>query len=119
MNEPTKNTIHMSVESFMDFCDRARLNKEEAAKFFGITLPSVKHEYSLSLKISQSDDRTRASSYDDTVRIGLVEDGREILYAFSYLRGNSFMDLMQAISYAAHQLYKIAQQRCMDGGDRE
>lgn len=52
----------------------------------------------------------------DRVRIGLTDNGREIDYAFSKIRGEREVDLFQAISYAAHILYKNAEQRDLRGG---
>lgn len=102
------NTVHLTMESFIDFCNKARLDKNAAAKFFGITLPEDKpREYTLGLNV-----------YEDRIKLSLLSDGAELLWAYSYRKSDDFMGLMQAISYAAHQLYKKAQQDYLDGVER-
>lgn len=54
----------------------------------------------------------------DRVRIGLLENGVETDYAFSKIRGEREVDLIQAISYATHILYKNAEQRDLGGGSK-
>lgn len=40
----------------------------------------------------------------------LLFGGRELYSAYSRIKGDSELDLMQAISYAAHLMYKLAEQ---------
>ena len=47
----------------------------------------------------------------DRIRLALCDGGKEISYAWSKLRGSSELDLAQAISYAAHMIYKFSEQR--------
>lgn len=44
----------------------------------------------------------------DRIRLALCDGGKKISYAWSKLRGSSELDLAQAISYAAHLIYKFS-----------
>lgn len=46
----------------------------------------------------------------DRVRVSVHYEGRELYSAWSYIKGSSESDLMQAISYAAHMCYKMSEQ---------
>lgn len=46
----------------------------------------------------------------DRVRLTIRHEGQDILSAWSYIKGPDEADLMQAISYAAHLCYKLAEQ---------
>lgn len=54
----------------------------------------------------------------DRIRLALCDDGKEISYAWSKLRGSSELDLTQAISYAAHLIYKFSEQRTLGTEDK-
>lgn len=43
------------------------------------------------------------------IRVGLVYQGTEVQYQWAEIRGDKESDLLQAISYATHQMYKFAQ----------
>lgn len=43
-----------------------------------------------------------------------ISRGREICKAYSKVKGTRELDLMQAISYAAHMMYKFAEQKELD-----
>ena len=45
----------------------------------------------------------------------LLFGGRELYSAYSRIKGDSELDLMQAISYAAHLMYKLAEQEELKG----
>ena len=47
----------------------------------------------------------------DKLRMALMFDGQELYSAWSRIKGDTELDLMQAISYAAHLMYKLAEQR--------
>lgn len=46
----------------------------------------------------------------DRVYLELRKDGRKIKGVYSRLKGDGVLDLMQAISYGAHLMYKFAEQ---------
>lgn len=52
------------------------------------------------------------------IRLALCDGGKEIFYAWSKLRGSSELDLAQAISYAAHLIYKFSEQRTLGTEDK-
>lgn len=54
----------------------------------------------------------------DRIRLALCDSGKEISYAWSKLRGSSELDLTQAISYAAHLIYKFSEQRTLGTEDK-
>lgn len=54
----------------------------------------------------------------DRIRLALCDGGKEIFYAWSKLRGSSELDLAQAISYAAHLIYKFSEQRTLGTEDK-
>lgn len=54
----------------------------------------------------------------DRIRLALCDGGKEISYAWSKLRGSSELDLTQAISYAAHLIYKFSEQRSLGTEDK-
>ena len=54
----------------------------------------------------------------DRIRLALCDGGKEISYAWSKLRGSSELDLAQAISYAAHLIYKFSEQRTLGTEDK-
>lgn len=54
----------------------------------------------------------------DRIRLALCDGGKEISYAWSKLRGSSELDLAQAISYAAHLIYKFSKQRTLGTEDK-
>lgn len=45
----------------------------------------------------------------------LLFGGRELYSTYSKIKGDSELDLMQAISYAAHLMYKLAEQEELKG----
>lgn len=45
----------------------------------------------------------------------LLFGGKELYSAYSRIKGDSELDLMQAISYAAHLMYKLAEQEELKG----
>lgn len=49
----------------------------------------------------------------DRVRVGVNFNGAEIYNGYSRVNGDTELDLMQAISYAAHMIYKFAEQRVL------
>lgn len=56
--------------------------------------------YSLSLEVKP-----------DRVRVGINFKGVEIFNAYAGIKGESEVNLIQAISYAAHMCYKMAEQK--------
>nr|DAU35991.1 MAG TPA: SOS-response transcriptional repressor [Caudoviricetes sp.] len=54
----------------------------------------------------------------DRIRLALCDGAKEISYAWSKLRGSSELDLAQAISYAAHLIYKFSEQRTLGTEDK-
>lgn len=53
---------------------------------------------------------TSINVYSDKVRFAITFNGVEIFHAYSKVKGNKEVDLIQAISYAAHMCYKLAEQ---------
>lgn len=51
----------------------------------------------------------------DRVRVGISHNGEEIYSAWSRVNGDTETKLIQAISYAAHMLYKKAEQKELQG----
>lgn len=47
----------------------------------------------------------------DRVRVAVMHNGNELYSAFSKINGDTETKLMQAISYAAHLCYKLAEQK--------
>lgn len=54
----------------------------------------------------------------DRIRLALCDGGKEISYAWSKLSGSSELDLAQAISYAAHLIYKFSEQSSLGTEDK-
>lgn len=59
---------------------------------------------------------TELKIFPDRVRFTIFYKGQPIYSAFSYIKGKTETDLMQAISYAAHMCYKLAEQKKLHGG---
>lgn len=57
---------------------------------------------------------TSINVYSDKVRFAITFNGVEIFHAYSKVKGNKEVDLIQAISYAAHMCYKLAEQDILD-----
>lgn len=51
----------------------------------------------------------------DRVRVAVRHNGSEIYNAWSRIKSNSEVDLIQAISYAVHMCYKMAEQKSLSG----
>lgn len=51
--------------------------------------------------------------HPEKVRMGLSFMGDEIYHAYAKVKGTNELDLIQSISYAAHMLYKMAEQSAM------
>lgn len=86
-------------------CLKALYNLDDDTLTPDPVIPNGDDNWGLTLKVMS-----------DRVRIGLTDNGHEIDYAFSKIRGEREVDLFQAISYAAHILYKNAEQRDLRGG---
>lgn len=52
----------------------------------------------------------------DRVWVSLRYQGEELYRAYSKIRGKTELDLVQAISYAAHMAYKLAEQKKLREG---
>ena len=48
------------------------------------------------------------------VCFSILFDGKEVCKAWATIRGARELDLIQSISYAAHQCYKIIEQKCLE-----
>lgn len=57
---------------------------------------------------------TSINVYPNKVRFAITFNGVEIFHAYSKVKGNKEVDLIQAISYAAHMCYKLAEQDTLD-----
>lgn len=57
---------------------------------------------------------TSINVYPDKIRFAIAFNGVEIFHAYSKVKGNKEVDLIQAISYAAHMCYKLAEQNILD-----
>lgn len=51
----------------------------------------------------------------DRVRVGISHNGEELYGAWSFVKGDTEKNLIQAISYAVHMCYKKAEQRELEG----
>lgn len=58
--------------------------------------------------------------HPDKVRMGLNFKGEELYHAYAKVKGEDEVDLVQSISYAAHMVYKMAEQNALSkkGGRR-
>lgn len=50
----------------------------------------------------------------DKVRLQILFDGEVVGSAYSKIKGDTETDLMQAISYAAHMIYKFSEQKRLE-----
>ena len=80
----------------------------------GSFLPKVKEEPKVTCNIGYHMD---LQVFDTKLKLGLWFDEEEIVSCYSKIRGGSEFDLVQAISYAAHMLYKFAEQRDLSASD--
>lgn len=55
----------------------------------------------------------------DRVRLCVKFDGEEVHHAHALIKGDTELDLLQAVSYAAHMIYKLAQQNVLGGDENE
>ena len=55
-------------------------------------------------------------AFPDKVRLALLFDNSEVRYCFARVRGDTELDLVQAISYAAHMLFKYTQSEKLEDG---
>lgn len=53
------------------------------------------------------------SVHPDRVRVKILYQGEELCSAYSKLKGNTELDLIQGISYATHLCYKFAEQNIL------
>lgn len=67
--------------------------------------PEPQEDEGWALQLDQNDRR---------LRLTLTWNGEKYASAGSWLKGDSDLDFVQAISYAAHMLYKLCEQREMD-----
>lgn len=58
---------------------------------------------------------TSINVYPNKVRFAIIFNGAEIFHAYSKVKGHKEVDLIQAISYAAHMCYKQAEQKELEG----
>lgn len=58
---------------------------------------------------------TSINVYPNKVRFAVIFNGVEIFHAYSKVKGHKEVDLVQAISYAAHMCYKQAEQNDLEG----
>lgn len=87
-------TYNLPEKSFIkDYQAKNATSNEQA-----VHSPPQKHGYSLDMQV-----------FPDKLRLAILFDNQEIKHCFVHIRGESELDLMQAISYAAHMLYKYAQ----------
>ena len=54
----------------------------------------------------------------DRVRLCVKYDGVEVHRAHALIKGDTELDLLQAVSYAAHMIYKLAQQNVLGGDEK-
>lgn len=53
--------------------------------------------------------------HPDKVFLALHFNGQEMYHAYSKVKGDKELDLVQAISYAAHMIYKMSEQEYLRG----
>lgn len=51
----------------------------------------------------------------DKLRMALIFCDQELYAAWSRIKGDTELDLLQAVSYAAHLMYKLAEQQALQG----
>lgn len=57
---------------------------------------------------------TDTQVFPDRVKFTLYFDEEEVCHAYAKAKGNTQIDLVQAISYAAHMCYKIIEQKTLE-----
>lgn len=55
------------------------------------------------------------SVHPDKLRLGISFGEEEMVYAWAKIFGNTELDLIKSISYAAHMCYKFAEQKVLKG----
>lgn len=104
---------YMNENAFAHMCStfgvaEADMRAQDAVKQVTVEIPkhpSVHNEpYSVELTVKP-----------DRVRVAIRHNGSEIYNAWSRIKSNSEVDLIQAISYAAHMCYKMAEQKSLSG----
>lgn len=53
--------------------------------------------------------------HPDRLKMSMTYQGETMYDAWSYIKGNTELDLIQAVSYAAHLIYKKAEQAELEG----
>lgn len=86
--ELLSDILHVDVASLMNVCN------ENGAKREG---------YSVNLDVKP-----------EKVRLQILFNGEVVGSAYSKVKGQNETDLMQAISYAAHMIYKISEQKRLE-----
>lgn len=62
--------------------------------------------------------QTRIKVTPDRLEMTVYFNGLEEITGYSYIKGNREIDLFQAISYASHMCYKLAEQRMLKAGGK-
>lgn len=93
----------ISTEDFLAFCNKLGIDKA--------TLASAAQPERAPLGAPDPRYRLDLAVFDEKVRLRLYEDGNELVYAYAKRQGEGMYNLVQAISYAAHMLMKITEQR--------
>ena len=90
-----------------------------------VSVTGVPHEEFLAREVETPAPEKPAEKYslnldvsDDRVRLGFCRDGKEVRHAYSIRKGEDDFALMQGISYAAHMLYKFAEQDKLSKGGK-
>lgn len=91
----------MPQNTFLMFCDFAGVSPDDllVPSFSPSKICPIYQTHGITLDVRK-----------DKLRMALTFGDQELYSAWSKIKGDTELDLMQAISYAAHLMYKIAEQ---------
>lgn len=148
MRKRTSSMIPINPDAIRAYCARADISVSELARRIGrtqsylqsalargsmspsaypllVSVAGVPHEEFLAREVETPAPEKPAEKYslnldvsDDRVRLGFCRDGKEVRHAYSIRKGEDDFALMQGISYAAHMLYKFAEQDKLGRGGK-
>lgn len=138
------NTIQIDGDKFHQWCARKNIKQTDLSKELGysdtyisnvmavgrmtktvITILELKYgldpnEITRQPQITRETEpgyRLELTVKPDKVRVGIMFGEKEWVHAWSHVKGDSEVDLVQAISYATHMCYKIVQQQSLEAGN--
>ena len=103
-------------DAYVSYCIKAGRMKEAAAKLLcyqlNIPLSRIQKKQATTPQTAASGSYTARIdvSGGKSLNMSLYFGGEKVCEAYSKIKGPEKLDLMQAISYAAHMMYKLAEQ---------